>query len=134
MANISVLLNSASIQVLDQTTNLFRLNSVVGTVTLQATASFYDAYLQAAAGAGTVLALPAATVWVVYVKNLHATQNLTVQLTVAGGVQISAANSPILVPGGVFMYWNPAEAAGGITGVTLVGSGASTSAEVLLAS
>ena len=119
---------------LDQTSNLFRLNGVVGTVTLQATASFYDAYLQAAAGGGTVLALPAATVWVVYVKNLHATQNLTVQLTVAGGVQISAANSPILVPGGVFMYWNPAEAAGGVTGVTLVGSGANTSAEVLLAS
>lgn len=133
MANINVSLNSASIQVLDQASNLFRVNSVVGTITLAATASFYDAYLQAGSGAGTVLTLPAAQIWVVYVKNLHASQTLTVQLTVIGGVQISAANSPILPPGGVFMYWNPVETAGGITGVTLIGSAGNTSAEVLLA-
>jgi hypothetical protein len=133
VANINVVLNSASIQVLDLTTNLFRLNSTVGTVTLAATTSFYDAYFLAGTGAGTVVTLPAATVWVVYVKNLHATQNVTVQLTVAGGAQISAANSPIVVPGGVFMYWNPSEGAGGVTGVTLIGSGASTTCEVLAA-
>jgi hypothetical protein len=133
MANINVTLNSASLQVLDLTTNAFRVNSSIGTITLLATASFYDAYFQAAAGAGSVVSLPAATVWFVYVKNLHLTQSLTVQLTVAGGAQISAANSPILTPGGVFMYANPGEASGGITGVTLIGSGANTSAEVLLA-
>ena len=133
MANISVILNSASIQVLDQSTNLFRINGPIGTVTLAGTSSFYDAYFQAPVSPGTVLALPAATIWVVYVKNLHATLNLQVLFAVTGGVLLTAANSPLLVPGAVFMYWCPAEAAGGITAVTLIGSGANTSCEVLLA-
>jgi hypothetical protein len=105
----------------------------VGTITLAANTSFYDAYFQAPTSPGTVLALPAATVWVVYVKNLHATLNVTVQLTVTGGVQIVAASSPLVTAGGVFMYWCSSEAAGGVTGVTLIGSGANTSCEVLLA-
>jgi hypothetical protein len=134
VANVNVVLNSASLQVLDLTTNLFRLNSPVGTVTLAATSAFYDAYFLAAAGAGTVLTLPAATVWIVYVKNLHATQNVQVLFAAVGGALLSAANSPLVVPGGVFMYWNPSEAAGGITAVTLIGSGANTACEVLLAS
>ena len=133
MANVNVVLNSASIQVLDLTTNLFRINSPVGTITLAATASFYEPYFQAAVSPGSVLSLPAATVWVVYVKNLHASANIQVQFTVTGGTQITAAQSPLLPPGGVFMYWNASEGAGGITAVTLIGS-VSASAEVLLAS
>lgn len=131
MANVNVQLNGASIQVLDQN-NVFRVNSPVGQVTLPGNTAFYDSFLSVATSPGTVLTLPATTVWVVYVNNLSGSLNLTVQLTVAGGVQISAVNSPVLMPGAVFMYWNPVENSGGITGVTLIGS-ATCPAEVLLA-
>lgn len=132
MANINVSLNSASIQVLDQASNLFRVNSVVGTITLAATASYYDAYFQASTS-GTVVPLPALTVFMVYIKNLGATQNLTIQFTAHGGTLLSTANSPVLLPGGVFMYWNTSEASNGIDAVTLTASGSTGPAEILAA-
>lgn len=132
-SNINVMLNGAAIQVLDLTTNLFRINSNVGQITLAATASFYDAYLQVATTPGTTLALPATPSYVVYVNNLSSLYTLTVQLTVNGGTQISVGNSPVLPPGSVFMYWSSTESyGGGISGVTLIGS-ALCPAEVLLA-
>ena len=133
MANVNVTLNSASLQVLDLTTNLFRVNSVVGTVTLAATSAFYDAYFVPATGAGTALTLPSATVWIVWVKNLSVA-NITVQFQVTGGVLLTQANSPILNPGAVFAYFNASEAAGGIIAVTLAASAGSSPVEVLLAS
>ena len=133
MANVNVVLNSASIQVLDLTTNLFRINSPVGTITLAATAAFYEPYFQAAAGPGSGLSMPTSTLFVVYVKNLSATNNIQVQFTAIGGAQITAAQSPLLLPGGAFIYWNTVETSGGIVILTLIGSAANTPAEVLLA-
>lgn len=122
MANINVNLAQASLQVLDLTTNLFRVNDLLGNIVLPATGVFYDAYFQAASGAGTVVNLPAATAWFAVVKNLSATATLTVQHTAQGGTQVSAANSLVLQPGGIWMYVNPVETANGLTGLTLVGS------------
>ena len=133
MANVNVVLNSASIQVLDLTTNLFRINSPVGTITLAATAVFYEPYFQAAASPGSGLSFPAGVLFVVYVKNLSTTNNIQVQFGVAGGAQLTAAQSPLLLPGGAFIYWNTVETSGGIVILTLIGSAANTPAEVLLA-
>lgn len=133
MANINVLLNSASIQVLDQATSTYRVNSPVGTITLSANTSSYDSFGLIASGAGTVLDLPQTTIWVAYVKNLDAAANLTVQVQVTGGALQTAVNSPILPPGGVWMYFTPVETAGGIIAMTLVSSVGGTAAEILLA-
>ena len=113
--------------------NVYRVNSPVGAITLGATKAAYESYFNVAGGAGTVLSLPAATVWVVYVKNLDAAANLTVQVQPTGGALPSAANSPVLTPGGVYVYWNTSEGAGGVTAVTLVSSVGNTAAEILLA-
>src|ERR1700675_476532 len=115
MPNINVVLNSASIQVLDLVTNLFRINSSIGTVSLPALAASYDAYLQVPGGAGSVLDLPTATIWVMYVKNIDLTNGLTVQSLVSGVLGTVA----VLGPGGVCLVWNSVETSAGITGVTL---------------
>lgn len=133
MSNSNVILDSASVQIIDQATSVYRVNSPVGSVTLGANKSTYESYANIASGAGTSLTLPAATVWAVYIKNLDAVAALTVQVQPTGGALPSAANSPVIVPGGVYIYWNPTEGAGGVTAVTLVSSVGNTAAEILLA-
>lgn len=130
---VNVQLASATVQVLDQATNTFRVNSPIGTLTLSATGATYDTFVLINNGAGTVLDLPGATVWVVYVKNLDPTATLTVQAQPLGGALPSAVNSPVLLPGGVYIYWNTAETAAGIVAVTLVSSLGNSAAEILLA-
>jgi len=130
--NVNVILDAASVQVIDTVTNTYRVNSAIGDITLAANESSYQSFA-AIATTGTALTLPAATIWVVYVKNLDATQTLTVQVQPTGGVLPSAANSPVLPPGGVYIYWAPLETSGGITAVTLKSSSGPMAAEVLLA-
>lgn len=137
MSNLSVQLNAASIQVIDTGNaaypNAYRVNSPVGDITLSASKAFYGSYVVSASGAGTAVPLPATTVWFVYVKNLDAAANLTIQLQATGGSLPSAANSPIIVPGGVFIIGNPTEGAGGFTALTIISSVGNTAAEVLVA-
>jgi hypothetical protein len=133
MANVNAQLASATIQVLDITTLTYRVNSPVGTLTLAATAATYDSFVTIVNGAGTALDLPATNVFVVYVKNLDAAATLTVIFQAQGGALLSAANSPVLLPNGVFMYWNTVETSNGISAVTLVSSAATSAAEILLA-
>jgi hypothetical protein len=134
MANVNVLLNSASIQVLDGATLTYRINTPVGTVTLPATAADYDSFVQIAGGAGTILDLPGPTAWFVYVKNLDVAANLSVLFQVTGGALLTLANAPMLTPGGVFIYANPIEFAGaGMIAITLVSSAGPSPAEILLA-
>jgi hypothetical protein len=97
--------------------------------TLVATVAFYDPFFQAAVG-GSAVTLPAATCWIAYVKNLDAVANLTVQWNAVG----SAGNSTmLLVPGGVFVYFQPTEGAGGFTTMTLTASAGTINTEVLVA-
>jgi hypothetical protein len=130
MANVSVIL-SATITVTD--TTLSPSPTIVArslqNPTLAATTTFYDPFFQALAG-GSAVSLPAATVFVVYVKNLSGATNLTVAFTPVGA---GAASSLLLLPGGVFDYFLTAETGGGISAVTLTGGGATCSAEVLVA-
>lgn len=137
-ANINVILSGATVQVVNTTDSTTRVNSSSGNPTLGASESTYIDFLPIAAGGGTALTLPAATIWVLYVRNLGGTNgtpsgNITVQFQAAGGALNTTANSPIVLPNGVFMYWNTAESAGGITAVTLVASVASTPVEILMA-
>jgi hypothetical protein len=52
---------------------------------------------------------------------------------VTGGALVAAADSPIILPGGIHAYINIAETAGGVIAVTLVASVANTPVEVLMA-
>jgi hypothetical protein len=63
--------------------------------------------------------LPAATIFVAYVKNLNATGNITVTWTPVGG----APQSFILLPGCLFIYFLTAGTGGGITALSLAGTG-----------
>jgi hypothetical protein len=130
--NVSVILDAASVQVIDTVTSTYRVNSAIGDITLNANEASYQSFLPVAT-AGTALTLPTTTIWVVYVKNLDAAATLTVQVQPTGGALPSAANSPVLPPGGVYIYWAPLETSGGITAVTLKSSAGPTAAEVLLA-
>jgi hypothetical protein len=131
--NVNVILDAASVQVIDTVTNTYRVNSAIGAITLTANVANYQSFAVIASSPGTVLTLPATKIWFLYVKNLDATANLTVQFQAFGGSLNTAANSEILTPGGVKIYANSSEGAGGIIAVTLISSSGPTAAEVLLA-
>jgi len=88
--------------------------------TLAATSDYYEPFFQTIVGTKTI-PLPAATVWILYVRNLSNAQNVTLNYTPAGG----ASTSVILLAGatagagGFFIYAQPAETAGGITAATI---------------
>lgn len=135
MANVNVLLDAASVQVIDLATNTYRVNSPVGTITLAATVADYESYRIISGGAGNALVIPAATIWFLYVKNLDPVATITVQVQPTGGALPTAVNSPILNPGGVYIYANSSEGSptGGIIGVTLSSSVGNTAVELLMA-
>jgi len=96
--------------------------------TLNGTTVFYDPFLQAATGGGTSITLPASTCFIGYVKNLTANVNLTVAWTAVGA---SGSSTMLLLPGGVFIYFQPATSGGGFTAMTLTGA-STCSCEVLV--
>jgi hypothetical protein len=88
--------------------------------TLAATTLFYDPFFQTINGTKTVN-LPAATVWTVYVRNLSGSGNITVNFTPVGGstqtlVLVAGATAGA---GGIFLYFQTAETAGGITALSI---------------
>lgn len=138
MANINVTLAGAAIQVVDVATASTRVNSSLGNPTLPAAESTYIDFLPIAAGAGTILTLPAATIWFLSIRNLGGINgtpagNITALLQAAGGALPAAANSPILLPNGCLIYANTTETAGGLIAVTLIASIAATPVELEMA-
>lgn len=138
-ATLNVTLNGAVAQVINTVDSSTRVNSSLGNPTLGATDSIYTSFYPVSSGSGNVITLAGTNgSWVVYVKNLGGQNslpsgNITVQIQVTGGTLTSTANSPILPPGGVFMYWCPAESAGGVIAMTLVASVNATPVEILSA-
>lgn len=130
MPNLSVLL-TGTVSVADTTLSPSPtiITRSLNNPTLVATASFYDPFFQAAA-AGSAVSLPSSPVFSVYVKNLSGATNITVGFTPVGA---GGASSLLLLPGGVFIYFLPAETAGGIAALTLTGAGSTVPAEVLVA-
>jgi hypothetical protein len=76
---------------------------------------------------GGTVTLPAATVFIAYVKNLQTAGNITVSFTPVGA---GAASSVLLLPGGVFLYFLPAVTGGGISALS---TSAASTAEVYVA-
>jgi hypothetical protein len=128
MPNLSVVL-AATITVSDTTLSPSPtiVSRSLNNPTLAAIVDFANNFFQVTGA--TVVNLPAPTVWIVYVKNLDVAANLTVTYTPVGGV----ASSMLLVPGGIFLYFQPTEAAGGITALTLTPSAGTIAADVYVA-
>ncbi len=136
MANVNANLLSALLQIFNTTTNLFEANAQLPTVSLPATVAFYESFFQVAAGGGTVVPLPLSPTWFAVVLNRNAGggAQISVRHTASGGAQIAAADSLQLNPGGIWVYANPTETTGGLTGLTLISSAATSQALVALAS
>lgn len=130
MPNLSAIL-SASLTVTDTTLSPSPqiITRSLNNPTLAGTVCFYDPFFQAS-NAGSAVTLPAATCWVAFVKNLDAAANLTVAWTAIGA---AGSSSMLLVPGGVFLYFQPTEGAGGFTAMTLTASAGTINTEVLIA-
>lgn len=138
MANLSVILSGATLQVIDTSASTTPVNFSLNNPTLPAAVESFIDYLPIANGAGTVLTLPAATIWVFAVRNLGGINgtpagNITIQVQVTGGALPAAANSPVIAPAGVYAFWNQTEGANGIIAVTLVASVNLTPVAILMA-
>lgn len=136
-SNLNIILSGAAWQVVDNTSSTTPVNFSLSNPTLGGSVESFIDYLPVAAGGGTVLTLPAATIWVLGIKNLGGINaspagNITVQIQVTGGVLQTAANSPVIAPNGVFLYWQPTESANGIIAVTLVASIANTPVALIM--
>jgi carbohydrate-binding DOMON domain-containing protein len=78
----------------------------------------------------TSITLPGSPVKIAYIQNNHATQTLTVTWTPNGG---ASAVIVTLQPGEFIVLGGQTGASGGITALSLQGSGASTTAKLILA-
>lgn len=99
----------------------------VGPLTLGGTAGQYTQSLNIGVGV-TTLSLPVSPIVNIYLKNLHATQTVTITATPNGG---SSAVLGTLGPGEVFLWWGLAQARG-YTAMSLQASGANTPVEMFL--
>jgi hypothetical protein len=123
MANLSVLLSASLItsdttlspspQIITRSYN----NPTFATAVVEAFIAFWG---------GGALTLPAATIFVLHVKNLGA-GNTTVSFTPVGA---GAASSLLLIPGAIFDYFLPGNTGGGISAVSTT---AATTTEVYMA-
>jgi hypothetical protein len=91
------------------------------------TAVFYDPYFQALVG-GSAVSLPGSPVYAIAVQNLSTTANLQVTHTPQG----AAASTALYGPGGVCILFDPSEAGGGFSALTLTGVGGTVPAMVLV--
>ena len=137
MANLAVTLSGATIQVINSADSSVRVNSSWASPSLSASVETYIDFLPVTVGA-LALTLPAATIWVFGLRNLGGINgtpagNITVQYQVTGGALPTTANSPIVLPNGIFAYWQTTETAGGIVAVTLTASIANTPVELIMA-
>lgn len=136
-SSLNVILNGATVQVVNTIDSTTRVNSSVGNPTLGAADAGYATFYPITTG-GVGLPLFSTNIWVLYIRNLGGINgtpagNITVRVQAVGGALPSAADSVILPPGGVYMYWNTAETAGGVASVTLVASVNNTPVEYLVA-
>lgn len=88
--------------------------------TLAATQQYYETFFQTIVGTKAI-PLPAATVWLLYVRNLDNATNITLNYTPSGGASTSVVllAGPTPGNGGLFIYFQPAETAGGITAASI---------------
>jgi hypothetical protein len=129
---INVQLLGAFLQAYDSTTNVYKFNFTLNNPLL-ATTSIEYLPTYAVPVAPTALVLPSATIWAFYLRNTAAAGNIVVQQQVTGGALNTSANSELILPGGIKMYFQPVETGGGLIAITLTASQANVTAEILMA-
>lgn len=134
MPNLNVQLSGATLGIIDNAATVQRVNSPIATILGQVNASYYEAALLIPTPGTINLVLPATIVWLVYVRNISSSNNITVVGTPNGGA--AWASGYVMPPTSIFCTFasfatNPA--AGGFSAITLSASGANTYAEILLA-
>lgn len=124
--NVSI---TGSIKATDSVAGTIALSKVLTALTTPATV-FTEA---SGANVGTSpvsVTLPVSPTTFVYIKCTHATQTLTVTWTPNGGASNQVV---VLQPGSYISFGETTQAVSGITALSLTGSGAATSYELILA-
>lgn len=107
------------------------INDVPATNTLAATTVYYNPAFQVATSPGNNIPIPPnanSTVVICYIKNLDTANPMSVTYQFNGGTGTTIT----LVPGGVFLLFNPSESTNGITSILVNAGGAIINAEVFL--
>lgn len=125
--SVTVGLNG-NISVTDSTTGTTSLRKIFAALTTQGTV-VSEAQSASVGTSPTAIGLPVSPTNFIYIKNLHATQTLTVTWTPNGG-----SSNPVLTlqPGSAIIV-SENNLVSGITALTLTGSGAATTYEYILA-
>lgn len=129
MPNVNAILANATLQVFDTSTSVIRVNTPLGNQILAATnATYYSDFTVTTTP--TNVTLGNATVWAAFLRSWSTnTVNISAAIQPAGG----SAATYLLLPGGIWMYWQQAESAGGITQVQLSVASSTAICEILLA-
>ena len=119
---------AGNIQLTDSTTNATVFTKQLLALLMVGT-SFTETNAASIGTSPISITLPVSPTQFVYIKNLHATQTLAVSWTPTGG---SSAVIQTLQPGSVVIFSELA-AGSGFTALSLTGSGAATTCEMVLA-
>jgi hypothetical protein len=119
---------SGGIQVTDVVTNNLVVNKTLAALSFLGSVSTIAETVSIPA-APTSIALPVSPTQVVYVRNTHATQTLTVTWTPTGG----ASNVVVTLQPNSYILFGEVNITSGITALSLQGSGANTTCEYILA-
>lgn len=118
---------STAIQIEDAVTNNLILNKTLAAFSFSGSVSTVAEAISVGTSPVTI-ALPISPTQVVYVRNTHATQTLTVAWTPTGGASNTVV---VLQPNGYILFGEP-NVTSGITALTLTGSLAGTTCEYIL--
>lgn len=111
---------TATITATEDATGVIPVNRGLGNLAFDSNYGEFTYYQKLTIG-DNVISLPNGKAFQVYVKNIDPSLTLTVKFTPQGGAQ---QLSPLLAPGDAFIIWQTvANAASGITGLTLNSSG-----------
>jgi hypothetical protein len=123
---------SVTLQVFDTTApgnNQCIVNRPYAFANANAAVNSFESNLVVPTSPGVNLVLPAATIWMASVVN-KGSNNIQLTFTATGN---PPAIAPLILPGGIWSYFQPTETAGGITVMTLTAISGPSLAEVLLA-
>ena len=133
MSNLNAQLLNATLTLSAPTITGNLVSSSAANPSAKAMAAFYEAYRQTSTTPDSV-SIPVSPFYVVYIRNLSASADLSVTLTPAGG---SAWASPVIInPAGiftVFQNYTTTPTTGGFTALTLLSSSGICPCEVFLA-
>jgi len=119
---------TGSIKATDSVSGTIALSKVLTALSTVAT-SFSEAQSLSIGTSPVTITLPISPTTFLYVKNLHATQTITVTWTPNGGASATILTVPA---GGFISFGETAQGVSGITALSIVASGATTPVEYVL--